>query len=145
MTKHFEIIVGTMLGAAEYVADALAETLKQKGFTYTIHLEPNLDNISTSAHWLVCTSTHGAGELPDNIQPFAGQLKATDLSSVSAYIVGLGDTSYDTFCYGAKTMESLITERGGTLNTPALHVDVLEHPIPEDIASEWFEGVLEPA
>ena len=105
MTKHFEIIVGTMLGAAEYVADALAETLKQKGFTYTIHLEPNLDNISTSAHGLVCPSTHGAGELPDNIQPFAGQLKATDLSSVSAYIVGLGDTSYDTFCYGAKTME----------------------------------------
>jgi MioC protein len=145
MNKHFEIIVGTMLGAAEYVADALAETVKQKGFTYTIHLEPNLENISTSAHWLVCTSTHGAGELPDNIQPFAAQLNNADLSSVSAYIVGLGDTSYDTFCYGAKTMESLITGSGGTLNTAPLHVDVLEHPIPEDIAKEWFEGELDPA
>ena len=108
MSKHFEIIVGTMLGASEYVADAIAEKLDASGHTHTIHAEPNLDNINTASIWVVCTSTHGAGELPDNIQPFAKQLESADLSTVQAYVIGLGDTSYDTFCFGAKEMEKHI-------------------------------------
>lgn len=142
MSKHFEIIVGTMLGAAEYVADAIAEKLDASGHTHTIHAEPNLDEIKTESTWIVCTSTHGAGELPDNIQPFAKQLENADLSLVNAYVIGLGDTSYDTFCFGAKEMEKHIKNAGGTLITDALYIDVLEHPIPEEAAVEWFEEKL---
>jgi MioC protein len=142
MSKHFEIIVGTMLGASEYVADAIAEKLDAVGHTHTIHGEPNLDDISTNATWIVCTSTHGAGELPDNIQHFATQLSGATLNTVNALVIGLGDTSYDTFCYGAKEMEKHITENGGTLLADALYIDVLEHPIPEDAAVEWFESQL---
>ncbi|MCZ8530227.1 FMN-binding protein MioC [Alteromonas sp. PRIM-21] len=142
MSKHFEIIVGTMLGAAEYVADAIAEKLDASGHTYTIHAEPSLEEINTDSNWIVCTSTHGAGELPDNIQPFAKQLENADLSSVNAYVIGLGDTSYDTFCFGAKEMEKHIKNAGGALITDALYIDVLEHPIPEDAAVEWFEEKL---
>ena len=90
----------------------------------------------------MCTSTHGAGELPDNIQPFAKQLEGADLSAVNAYVIGLGDTSYDTFCFGAKEMEKHIKNAGGTLITDALYIDVLEHPIPEDAAVEWFDEKL---
>jgi len=142
MSKHFEIIVGTMLGAAEYVADAIAEKLDASGHTHTIHAEPNLDEIKTESTWIVCTSTHRAGELPDNIQPFAKQLEGADLSRVNAYVIGLGDTSYDTFCFGAKEMEKHIKNAGGTLITDALYIDVLEHPIPEDAAVEWFDEKL---
>ncbi|MAC09368.1 MAG: nitric oxide synthase [Alteromonas sp.] len=142
MSKHFEIIVGTMLGAAEYVADAIAEKLDASGHTHTIHAEPNLDEIKTESTWIVCTSTHGAGELPDNIQPLAKQLEGADLSAVNAYVIGLGDTSYDTFCFGAKEMEKHIKNAGGTLITDALYIDVLEHPIPEDAAVEWFDEKL---
>ncbi|MCG7638854.1 FMN-binding protein MioC [Alteromonas sp. 07-89-2] len=142
MSKHFEIIVGTMLGAAEYVADAIAEKLDASGHTHTIHAEPNLDEIKTESTWIVCTSTHGAGELPDNIQPFAKQLEGADLSAVNAYVIGLGDTSYDTFCFGAKEMEKYIKNAGGTLITDALYIDVLEHPIPEEAAVEWFDEKL---
>jgi MioC protein len=142
MSKHFEIIVGTMLGAAEYVADAIAEKLDASGHTHTIHAEPNLDEIKTESTWIVCTSTHGAGELPDNIQPFAKQLEDADLSAVNAYVIGLGDTSYDTFCFGSKEMEKHIKNAGGTLITDALYIDVLEHPIPEDAAVEWFDEKL---
>ncbi|WP_334014121.1 FMN-binding protein MioC [Alteromonas sp. S167] len=142
MNKHFEIIVGTMLGASEYVADAIAERLDANGHTHTIHTEPNLDDIKTDSPWIVCTSTHGAGELPDNIQPFAQQLTQSDLSSVNAYVIGLGDTSYDTFCFGAKEIKKHITENGGKLVAEALYIDVLEHPIPEDAAVEWFDAQL---
>lgn len=142
MSKHFEIIVGTMLGAAEYVADAIAEKLNERGYTHTIHAEPDLENINKASTWIVCTSTHGAGELPDNIQPFARQLENADLQAVNAHVIGLGDTSYDTFCFGAKEMEKHILNGGGKLINDALYIDVLEHPIPEDAAVEWFDEKL---
>ncbi|MBD3585807.1 FMN-binding protein MioC [Salinimonas sp. HHU 13199] len=142
MSKHLSIIVGSMLGAAEYVADALDEVAKRAGYTTSIHLEPNLNDISVDSTWLVCTSTHGAGDLPDNIQPFAKQLKETELDQVKTYIIGLGDSSYDTYCYGAIEMEKILLQSGASLIHPPLHIDVLNHPIPEDKAVEWFEDVL---
>lgn len=145
MTKHFEIIVGTMLGASEYVADAIAESLAQRDATTRIHGEPQLTDIDKQATWVVCTSTHGAGELPDNIQGFAKSLEDADLTGVSFYLIGLGDTSYDTFCHGAKEMETRLTAQGASLLAPPLHIDVLEHPIPEDEAVAWFETTLDNA
>jgi len=39
-------------------------------------------------------------------------------------------------------MEKHIVDAGGTLITDALYIDVLEHPIPEDAAIEWFDDKL---
>ncbi|MCW8108875.1 flavodoxin domain-containing protein [Alteromonas ponticola] len=136
--SNYAIIVGSVLGAAEYVADALAESIKQNQEAVEIHLSPDLPAISHDAIWIICTSTHGAGDLPDNIQPFAEQLENADLSAVSAYVIGLGDSSYDTFCHGAKTMETLLIQAGATLLAPPCHIDVLTYPIPEDEAVAWF-------
>ena len=139
---QFEIIVGTVLGASEYVADALKETLEGAGHQANIHLQPDINDISTDLKWLVCTSTHGAGDLPDNIQPFADSLDDISLSDVDALIVGLGDSSYDTFCQGAQKMEDLLVKQGATLLAPTLQIDVLNHPIPEDRAVEWLSETL---
>lgn len=142
MSKHFTILVGSVLGASEYVADALSDTLKEKGFQADIQLEPDFDSIDTDSTWIVCTSTHGAGDLPDNILPFAEQLKDKDLSAVNAYVIGLGDSSYDTFCFGAMTMESLLKDGNATLLAAPFHIDVLNHPIPEDEAVAWLEKTV---
>ena len=142
MSKHFTILVGSVLGASEYVADALSDTLKNKGFETDIQLEPNFDSIMADSIWVICTSTHGAGDLPDNIQPFAEQLKDKDLSAIDAYIIGLGDSSYDTFCYGAMTMESLLKDGNASLLAPPFHIDVLNHPIPEDEAVAWLDKTI---
>ncbi|GAB5381667.1 MAG: FMN-binding protein MioC [Aliiglaciecola sp.] len=139
---NFSIIVGSVLGASEYVADALQETLQNQSHSVTIHLEPELQSIDKSTIWIVCTSTHGAGDLPDNIQPFADQLKETELSSTAFLVVGLGDSSYDTYCNGAMTMQSLLEKAGATLLNKPIHIDVLTHPIPEDAAVEWLESWL---
>lgn len=56
--SSFEIIVGSMLGATEYVADALAETLLKYDLNSRIHLTPDLSELDPQATWLVCTSTH---------------------------------------------------------------------------------------
>ena len=142
MSAHYSILVGSMLGAAEYVADALAEVIREHDKQADVHLTPSMDEIPNDTIWIICTSTHGAGDLPDNIQPFARSLENSDLSHVSAYIVGLGDSSYDTYCYGAQKMESLLKQGGATLLSEPLHIDVLHHPIPEDEAVVWLRNKL---
>jgi MioC protein len=138
----FEIIVGSVLGASEYVADALQEVLIKHSNTADIHLTPQLSDLDKNATWLICTSTHGAGDLPDNIQAFAQQLKSEKLVELKFLIVGLGDSSYDTFCQGAMQMEQILSGAGATLLRPALHIDVLHHPIPEDNAVQWMNNWL---
>ncbi|MDU0353351.1 flavodoxin domain-containing protein [Paraglaciecola aquimarina] len=71
---QYEIIVGSVLGASEYVAEALQTELESQNHTTNIHLSPNLPDIDPAAIWLFCSSTHGAGDLPDNLQPFFDSL-----------------------------------------------------------------------
>ena len=141
MTKY-EIIVGSVLGASEYVADALQEVLLSHTLNAEIHLTPQLPDLDQNATWLICTSTHGAGDLPDNIQPFAEQLKTINLSQIPFLVVGLGDSNYDTYCHGSIQMENIMLSAGAKLLCPALHIDVVNHPIPEDVAVEWLQSWL---
>ncbi|NVK56968.1 MAG: flavodoxin domain-containing protein [Alteromonadaceae bacterium] len=143
MDRHFTLLVGSVLGASEYVADAIAETVRARGYKATILTQPDIADIDEDSTWFICTSTHGAGELPDNIRAFASQLEGEELSEVEAFIIGLGDSSYDTFCQGANIMQSLLEKGGATLIADPLHIDVLHHPIPEDRAVEWFEPILD--
>jgi MioC protein len=138
----FEIIVGSVLGASEYVADALQEVLLSHTHTAGIHLTPQLSDLNQNATWLICTSTHGAGDLPDNIQPFAEQLKKQSFSKLPFLVVGLGDSSYDTYCHASIQIEQIMLDAGAKLLCPALHIDVLNHPIPEDAAVEWLKSWL---
>ncbi|AWL13449.1 Protein MioC like protein [Saliniradius amylolyticus] len=143
MTTRFEIIVGSMLGATEYVADAIEEKLAAIGYQSAIHLTPNLNDLEHDAIWLVCTSTHGAGDLPDNIQAFAEQLPDAELDQQPYLVIGLGDSSYDTFCEGGKQMHQLLHQAGGQPLADPHYVDVLAHPIPEEEALSWFEHSLQ--
>lgn len=138
-----QIIVGSMLGASEYVADELAATLENAGYSATIHLQPDISDIPLEGLWIICTSTHGAGDLPDNIQPFSDQLTDQDLSAIKFSVVGLGDTSYDTFCYGAKQMQKQLSDNKAQLVREPVHIDVLEFPIPEEAAVEWLNHWIE--
>lgn len=140
---NFEIIVGSVLGASEYVADALQEKLVEKGHQAQVHLQPDLKQLAPQSTWILCSSTHGAGDLPDNIQAFSKQVSETDLTEVSFLTVGLGDSSYDTFCFAAIKLQQIMQQAGATPLTPPLHIDVLNHPVPENHAVEWLTEWLE--
>ena len=137
-----EIIIGSVLGASEYVAEAISEMLVSKGFETECHFTPNVYEIDFAHFLLIVTSTHGAGDLPDNIQAFAKQLADKDLRGVNSLIIGLGDSSYDTFCEGSAIMENILKEAGATVLLPIYQIDVLHHPIPEEIAVTWLEKHL---
>ncbi len=78
------LISGSTLGSAEYVAEHLAELLEQQGFSTNVQHGPQLDDLPQNGVWLLVSSTHGAGELPDNLQPLFKQIsdRKADLSQV---------------------------------------------------------------
>ncbi|PKQ83392.1 sulfite reductase [Aeromonas sobria] len=136
------IVVGSMLGAAEYVADHVANLLEQAGHQTRIHNPAKLAEVVDDAGsiLLVVTSTHGAGDVPDNLQPFAKDLaeQHPDLNLLKYGVIALGDSSYDTFCQGGKTLDRLLAECGASRIGERLDIDVTQHEIPEDAAEEWI-------
>lgn len=143
MAAHqVEIITGSMLGATEYVAEQVQTELQQAGFNAEVHFQPDITQIRQSGTWVICSSTHGAGELPDNIQAFAKALSELDLSQVKFIVIALGDSSYDTFCQAGKTLYALMCKSGAKPLSEIFCIDVLQHPMPEEVAGEWLANQL---
>lgn len=137
-----QIIVGSMLGGSEYVAEACEEALVALNHQTELHLSPEFAQIPTKNQtWLICTSTHGAGEFPDNIQAFVNNLTQStqDLSSLRFFIIGLGDSSYDTFCLAAKNMNNILKSKGSIEILPLKAFDMLDDIDPEEEAQLWIK------
>lgn len=133
------LISGSTLGSAEYVAEHLAEKLDEAGFTtQTLH-GPLLEDLQISGIWLIVSSTHGAGDLPDNLQPLFDAIneERPDLSSLHYGAIGIGSREYDTFCGAIEKLDTLLTECGAKRVGSLLKVNILDHDIPEDPAEIW--------
>ena len=102
MSLSLTILVGTMTGTAEMVAQEVQTVLEAAGHAVTIRMMDDLDTgvFQLGATFLVCTSTYGQGDVPDNAQEFFASLERErpELSGVSYGLIALGDTTYkDTF------------------------------------------------
>ncbi|WP_445395111.1 FMN-binding protein MioC [Zobellella sp. An-6] len=147
--SHFTLLVGSTLGGAEDLADHLAEKLCDLGHQAVIHTSPQFDHILIEpCHYLllIC-STHGAGDLPDNIQPFSRQLleQRPDLRGLSYLAVGLGDSSYDTFCQAIRSLDQQLLDCGAMRIGDRLEIDVGQPDLPEILAGHWLDQQLERA
>ncbi|CRY57040.1 flavodoxin [Yersinia intermedia] len=136
------LISGSTLGSAEYVAEHLAEKLEEAGFTTETLHGPELDELTLGGMWLIVTSTHGAGDLPDNLQPLLEQIEQQkpDLSQVSFGAVGLGSSEYDTFCGAVRRLDQQLIAQGAKRLGDILEIDVIQHEIPEDPAEVWVKN-----
>jgi MioC protein len=135
-----QIITGSTLGCAEYVGDHLSELLSEIGLNTVIHNQPKLSEIPAEGIWIIITSTHGAGDFPDNIQPFIAELQNTPPKTqlLKYAVIAIGDSSYDTFCQAGKNAFLLLEDIGATPIVDCFTIDVLQHTIPEDAVSLWF-------
>jgi MioC protein len=134
------LISGSTLGGAEYVAEHLAEKLEEAGFsTETLH-GPLLEDLTADGIWLVVSSTHGAGDIPDNLLPLyeALQEQKPDLSGVRFGAVGIGSREYDTFCGAIEKIDSELIACGAKQLGETLKINILDHDIPEDPAEIWL-------
>ncbi|MBL4764046.1 MAG: flavodoxin domain-containing protein [Colwellia sp.] len=150
--SSFQIIVGSMLGGTEYVAEACEEQLILLEHQVNLHLKPDFtsilndtfaQNTTKKSVWLICTSTHGAGDFPDNIQAFVSDLKncEQDLSSINFMIIAIGDSSYDTFCKAGKELNILLKTKGCSEIVDIRTLDMSEDIDPEELAQQWLNQI----
>lgn len=135
------LISGSTLGSAEYVAEHLEEKLNQAGFTTCVLHGAELDELKPEGIWLIVTSTHGAGEIPDNLLPLFEQIEQTkmDLNHLRYGAIGLGSKEYDIFCGGIVTADRILRDHGAKRIGDRLEIDVTKHEIPEDPAELWLD------
>jgi len=140
--SNIEILVGSTLGGTEYVAEAAQPFLEEAGFSSTVHFNPDLTtlDIDSSSLWLICLSTHGAGDYPENFKHIVQQINTNEinLSSITFGLVGVGDSNYDSYCYAAKNFDKLLSEKGASRLGEIFNIDVVNSPIPEDRIADWI-------
>jgi MioC protein len=134
------LLVGTTLGGTEYIADDMAAQLAELGHETEVMLDPKLTNLGDFGLWIIVSSTHGAGDLPDNLQPFYKQIMIDmpDLNGQLYTLCAIGDSSYDTFCQGPEPLISLIDQAGAKPFVDKIQIDVQHDPIPEQPALAWL-------
>ena len=142
--KKVSILVGTVYGGAQFVAEEAEKILQRKGYLTQLNLEPKLNDVLAFAPdiWLVITSTTGQGDIPDNLLPFFIDVKDRFplLTGKKYAVISLGDSGYgDTFCGAGKQFAELLAELHGTAMAPTLEIDAGETLQPEDLALPWIE------
>lgn len=130
-----QIIVGTETGTAEYVADELQALFKQNGLEAQVELNVDTTSLNTDDIWLICTSTHGAGDTPANLNGFKQYLETSypNLSTLRYAVVGLGDSSYDTYCGAANYFSEKLKDMGAKEIIEPIRADAMSDELPEDI------------
>lgn len=139
------ILVATVGGTAAFVADELADALKAKGIKHFIvpMEKAALKMFETRKLFIICSSTTGTGDVPDNAVPFFEELQSTrpDLRDVRFGTVALGDRTYSSsFCGGGRQFDELFVALGASRLVERLEHDRVSGTFPEEAAVEWLEG-----
>ncbi|HUF20622.1 MAG TPA: flavodoxin domain-containing protein [Burkholderiales bacterium] len=145
MALELTILVGTQTGTAELVAQELELRLDDGDTRVHTRLMDELDAavFAGGGLFLICTSTFGQGDVPDNAQYLYESLRdeRPDLSNVHYGVFGLGDRTYaDTFCFGGKRFDQLLGELGANRVGEVVLHDASTGTLPEDEAADWIEG-----
>lgn len=154
MSECITLLVGTMTGTAQLVAEEVAQVLAAAGHAPDVRMMEDATPaiFALGGVFLVVTSTYGNGDVPDNAQAFFGALKADrpDLSAIVYGVVALGDQTYKaTFCNGGRQFDQLLSDLGARrAGSPMLH-DASGGTLAEDVACDWardwIDGELAPA
>jgi MioC protein len=139
------ILVGTMTGTAQLCAQEMelalddgetqVETLMMDKLDASVFARPSV--------FLICTSTYGQGDVPDNARALYEHLQQArpDLSRVRYGVFGLGDRTYaETFNFGGKRFDDILTELGAKrIGERHMH-DASSGILPEETALEWCQA-----
>ena len=147
MRVKINILVGTMTGTAQLCAQEMELALDGGETQVATLLMDGLDSsvFSREGVFLVCTSTYGQGDVPDNARALYDDLKAKrpDLSHVRYGVFGLGDRTYaETFNFGGRRFDELLAELGAERIGERHTHDASSGVLPEETALEWCRDWL---
>jgi MioC protein len=141
------ILVGTMTGTAQLCAQEMELALDDGATQVETLMMDGLDSsvFQKDSVFLVCTSTYGQGDVPDNARALYEHLQTArpDLSHVRYGVFGLGDRTYaETFNFGGKRFDDILTELGARRVGERHKHDASSGVLPEETALEWCQEWL---
>jgi len=141
------ILVGTMTGTAQLCAQEMELALDDGDTEVATLMMDGLDSavFKREGVFLICTSTYGQGDVPDNARALYEDLKAKrpDLSGVRYGVFGLGDRTYaETFNFGGKRFDEILTQLGAKRVGERHMHDASSGILPEETALEWCQAWL---
>jgi MioC protein len=136
------ILVGTMTGTAQLVAQEVELVLDDDATRVSTEPMDGRDAgvFAAGGLFLICTSTYGQGDVPDNAKSLYESLQSTrpDLSRVRYGVIALGDRTYaETFCNGGRRFDAILRELGARRIGEIMLHDASAGTLPEEIAVEW--------
>lgn len=142
MSASIHLIVGTMTGTAETVADEVKASLEQDGHTVEVLPMDGLDAtvFRRPGVFIVCTSTYGQGDVPDNARQLLEDLEHNrpDLGGLRYGIIALGDSTYaDTFCRGGRRFDKLLRALNAKRLGARLEHDASGATLAEEDGARW--------
>jgi len=144
------ILVGTMTGTSQLVAQELELAWDDGDTQVETLLMDKLDAgvFAREGVFLLCTSTYGQGDIPDNSKALFADLQAKrpNLSNVRYGVFGLGDRTYaETFNFGGMKWDDLMAQLGAKRIGERVQCDAGSGELPEERAAEWGTGWLDQA
>lgn len=147
MSKKMKILIGTMTGNAQLVAQELELRFDGEEIEVeTIDMDRLTPDVFESDYiHLICTSTYGQGDVPDNARAFVEAIDETrpNLKNIHYGLIALGDRTYaETYCFGGKRFDDLLTACGAVRIGDMLMHDASSGTMPEEEAADWSEEWL---
>lgn len=147
-----KILVGTMTSTADYVAQAIQ--MDCADLVSEIEVVP-MDGLNIGVFddsetlYLICSSTYGTGDVPDNAQMLYDSLDTAPkfLGHVRYGVIALGDSTYlQTFCFGGKKFDERLSDLGAQRVGEVWCHDASSGTLPETDGAawcrEWLAGAL---
>ncbi|WP_017445501.1 flavodoxin [Gayadomonas joobiniege] len=145
--QKIAIIVGSVYGAAEELAETTLTRLRDAGFEAEIFVDTSLADVQSfgAEYWLLISSTTGAGDVPPNIEDFYFQTRDTvpNLSKIQYAIMAMGDSSYfDTFCGAGKALDEMMQESMAVKVLETLEIDACETMDTAEASAAWLDKYI---
>ncbi len=151
---QLNILVGTVTNTAEYVAQAIEmECADMAQVAVLMMQDASVDTLLATkgqdALTLICTSSFGAGDVPDNAFGLYQTLETArpDLSGVRFNVLGLGDSSTHaaTFNFAGKKFDALLSSLGAQRVGEPRWLDGADGQTQEADGAAWARTWLEAA
>ena len=142
-SRSLLVLFGSQSGNAEDMASQIGKAASKYGLEAIVKGmdEIQISDLSSHKRIMICCSTWGEGEQPDNAEDLwisANSEGSPSMSGVNFSVLALGDTSYELFCESGKEWDSWLEAKGGYRISDRVDCDVDY----EDPAKSWMDETL---